>query len=394
MTEATDFETCAIVEVLEPSSARSVTAESHYGIKTRSRKARNMAVRNANRVAVPPFDLVRKARSNGQRLFTPARLSPPSRLAGLPRFGAFADERDVVAGRWKRPRANARSLGTQKSSSAVIRHPACHVTSVAAGRALRNLLTVRIIAAEVFPHLAPALPPPGAPPPWCQRDRPQHTQNPAHQFSLLLWDSGVNYPIMRTRDRPVPRQSAASKRGSETMMRVLLFQLDGKIPNHRADTKGPWSRRRRPAVRREPGVHGSAGRVGSRGWSATSVAPRPRVAARSTMSGPWWATKADGCGLVTLIRCSRAARLRHLQKDRSATLQSGRGTNLCFSFSWDGVLPSPDWWCDIRDCQGWVRNGDEVAFTMEKITAAIFAWLWLWRPSAGYHLGTTAVHPE
>jgi hypothetical protein len=73
------------------------------------------------------------------------------------------------------------------------------VAPFAGGVAGWNLLTVRVIAAEVFPHFAPALPLPGARPPRCQRNHPQDTQNPAHRSSLLLRKSGVNYPTMRTR---------------------------------------------------------------------------------------------------------------------------------------------------------------------------------------------------
>jgi hypothetical protein len=54
------------------------------------------------------------------------------------------------------------------------------------------LLTVRVIAAEVFPHFAPVSPPPCAHPPRCQRNRPQDTQNPAHGYSLLLRNLAVN----------------------------------------------------------------------------------------------------------------------------------------------------------------------------------------------------------
>jgi hypothetical protein len=54
------------------------------------------------------------------------------------------------------------------------------------------LLSLRVIAAEVFPHLAPVSLAPGVHPPWRQRNRPQDTENPAHCYSLLLLNLGVN----------------------------------------------------------------------------------------------------------------------------------------------------------------------------------------------------------
>jgi hypothetical protein len=56
------------------------------------------------------------------------------------------------------------------------------------------LLTVRVIAAEVFPHLVLVSLAPGEHPPWCQRNCRQETQNPAHRYSLLLRGLGVNRP--------------------------------------------------------------------------------------------------------------------------------------------------------------------------------------------------------
>ena len=76
-----------------------------------------------------------------------------------------------------------------------------HTGVLIVGVPVWNLLTVRVIAAEVFPHLAPALPLPGARPPRCQWNHPQDTQNPAHRYTLLLRMSGVNYPTMRTGGR-------------------------------------------------------------------------------------------------------------------------------------------------------------------------------------------------
>jgi len=63
---------------------------------------------------------------------------------------------------------------------------------------MRNLLTVRVIAAEVFPHLAPALPSPGACPARRQRNRPQDTQNPAHD-TVCSCGSWVSIALRTTR---------------------------------------------------------------------------------------------------------------------------------------------------------------------------------------------------
>ena len=54
------------------------------------------------------------------------------------------------------------------------------------------LLSRRVISAKVFSHLAPTSLAARVHPPWCQRNRPQDTQNPAHGYSLRLPDLGVN----------------------------------------------------------------------------------------------------------------------------------------------------------------------------------------------------------
>jgi hypothetical protein len=97
-----------------------------------------------------------------------------------------------------RPRVATRAPMSGASWPAKVGGRANLVASLAAGVSVRNLLTVRVVAAEVFPHLAPALPPSGARPPRCQRNRLQDTQNPAHRYSLLPRTSGVNYPTTRT----------------------------------------------------------------------------------------------------------------------------------------------------------------------------------------------------
>src|ERR1035441_8695037 len=69
---------------------------------------------------------------------------------------------------------------------------------------LPALLTVRVIAIEMCPRLAPVLPPPRTRPPRCSGNRPQDTQNKPHRYSLLQRNSGVNHPTTRIRGRPTP----------------------------------------------------------------------------------------------------------------------------------------------------------------------------------------------
>jgi len=97
----------------------------------------------------------------------------------------------------------------------------------------RLLLSVCIIAAEVFPHRMLASPPPGAHPAGCQRNCPQDTQNPAHRYSLLLRNSGVNRPAYR----PAYRYDSAGSRRASRHARL------GAAPRpHRAGVgRGDWA---------------------------------------------------------------------------------------------------------------------------------------------------------
>jgi hypothetical protein len=110
-------------------------------------------------------------------------------LAALAMIDACSGERERAVARADEAMRAAEALGEPD------------VASFAVGFPVWNLLPVRVITAEVFPHLAPALPLPGARPPRCQRNHPQDTQNPAHRYTLLLRMSGVNYPTMRTGGR-------------------------------------------------------------------------------------------------------------------------------------------------------------------------------------------------
>ena len=142
------------------------------------------------------------------------------------------------------------------------------------------LLSVRVVAAEVFPHLAAESPPPGAHPAGCQRNCPQDTQNPAHRYSLLLRNSGVNRPAYR----PAYRYDSAGSRRTLRQARLaaaprphrvlrLQAQRSGGVPGARLKLPVTWARRDHASPGRR-WWHDS--RIGSLGQRRHPPIPRNR----------------------------------------------------------------------------------------------------------------------
>ena len=111
----------------------------------------------------------------------------------------------------------------------------------------------------MFSHLAPISLAAGVHPPWRQRNRPQDTQNPAHRYSLLLRDLGVN----RLAVPHVPRDLHGDPR------RAGVASLERLEP---IDTCGLWMRvpsahRASPSARRRSRRRAKGGR---RNWPPAS----------------------------------------------------------------------------------------------------------------------------
>ena len=111
----------------------------------------------------------------------------------------------------------------------------------------RGLLSLRVISAEVFSHLVPISLAASVHPPGRERNRPQDTQNPAHRYSLLRRDLGVNPSRYRTYHMdphgelfggPSPSVSPVAPR--LTPLRRFDYQLVGPA----------CAKSRRPTIRR------------------------------------------------------------------------------------------------------------------------------------------------
>jgi hypothetical protein len=112
------------------------------------------------------------------------------------------------------------------------------------------LLTVRVIAAEVFPHFAPVSPPAGAHPPRCQRNRRQDTQNPAHRYSLLLRNLAVNCLAVPHVPHAARRHRTAIRRGRLPCAAHPQPHAGGRGDGQRA-AGARTGRRHRPREERE-----------------------------------------------------------------------------------------------------------------------------------------------
>jgi len=125
---------------------------------------------------------------------------------GAPRRGSSGASRAAAAGA-----AIRRAPGWGKSPEKV---------PIQSGFCAIVLLFLRVIAAEVFPHLAAESPPPGAHPAGCQRNCPQDTQNPAHD---IVCSRGTRVSIgLRTGPRTGTTQQAPgapyARRGSPRLL--------------------------------------------------------------------------------------------------------------------------------------------------------------------------------
>ena len=91
------------------------------------------------------------------------------------------------------------------------------------------LLSLRVIAAEVSPHLTPGVHP------WCQRNGFQYIQNPAHRYSLHLPNLGVNRlavpHVLRTASaRPPSARPPSSRSDVYSLARASRHRLGPPTP--------------------------------------------------------------------------------------------------------------------------------------------------------------------
>jgi len=194
----------------------------------------------------------------------PALAKPSERLKGVDKWPSA---RHASPSARRRPRRRTTGSGRRNWRTAL----GCATSE-------KVLLSRRVIAAEVFSHLAPISLAAGVHPPGRQRNRPQDTQNPAHRYSLLRQHVGVNPSRYRTYHMdphgelfggPAWRRSAPRR------------------PCSRPTPCKPWMRRPPPRAHPHPRAGGRGDGPRAAGGGACRRGPRARCALLPPNAALW-----------------------------------------------------------------------------------------------------------